>query len=63
MDRACSGCGGTDWRELLDTSYPERRRDRDRTVKTVYKCRECGVQGRHFSHHDGPDIYSGAFRR
>lgn len=63
MDRTCNDCGDSDWTELLDTSYPERRRDRDQTVKTVYECKSCGAQGRHFEHHDGPDTFSGAFRR
>lgn len=63
MDRKCSECGETNWKELLQDNYPERRRERDRTVKTVYKCMQCGSFGRHFRHrHEGTEVFSGAFR-
>jgi len=62
-DQECNECGASDWTYVLDKDYPERRRERDRTVQTVYSCNECGAEGKHFEHQDGgPDTYSGAFR-
>ncbi len=62
-DRECATCGSTDWEEIWENSYPERRKERHRTVKTVYVCQNCGSEGRHFEHRaGGPDTYSGALR-
>lgn len=62
-DQECNECGASDWNKIFDKDYPERRRERDRTVQTVYACESCGAEGRHFEHQDGgPDTYSGAFR-
>jgi len=64
MDITCNECGSSNWNEVLSDSYPERRRDRDQTVKTVYTCRECGAEGRHFEHQDeGTEQLSGAMRQ
>lgn len=61
---ACGNCGATDWSKVLSTDYPERRRERDRTVKTVYTCQECGAEGKHFEHQDdGTEQLSGAMRQ
>ncbi len=63
IDRECNECGASNWSNVLETDYPERRNERNRTVKTVYNCNNCGAQGRHFEHKSGgPDTYSGAFR-
>jgi len=64
MERNCGDCGATDWAKMLESEYPEHRQERDRTVETVYKCRECGAQGKHFEYNngDGSDNYSGALR-
>ena len=62
-DRECNECGASDWSKVLDTNYPKRRNERNRTVKNVYACQECGAEGKHFEHNGGgPDTYSGAFR-
>jgi len=62
-DRQCGECGSSEWTEILQTDYPERRRERDRTVKTVYQCDECGAEGKHFNHQDGgTEQFSGAMR-
>lgn len=62
-DRQCTECGATDWNDVWEDSYPERRNERDRTVKTVYVCQDCGSEGRHFEHNaGGPDTYSGSLR-
>lgn len=63
LDTDCNSCGDSDWSKVVETDYPERRRDRDRTIKTVYECQSCGAEGRHFEHQDGgTDTYSGAMR-
>jgi len=63
MDRDCNDCGSGEWNRLFDTDYPDRRRERDRTVKTVYECESCGSEGSHFAHNDGgSDTFSGALR-
>lgn len=62
MERECNNCGATEWTKLLTDDYPERRRERERTVKTVYECDECGRQGRHFDQNSGGEQYSGAMR-
>jgi hypothetical protein len=63
MNVNCTECGSSDWNEVLSDDYPERRPDRDRTVKTVYICQECRAEGRHFEHQDqGTEVFSGAFR-
>lgn len=63
-DRNCSNCGGGDWEEIWENTYPDSRNERDRTVKTVYVCNTCGSEGRHFVHRaGGPDTYSGALRQ
>lgn len=62
-DQQCNECGASSWTELVQTDYPERRRERDRTVKTVYRCDECGAEGKHFDHQNtGTVQLSGAFR-
>jgi len=59
----CNECGASNWNKALEKDYPERRNERDRTVKTVYSCQECGAEGKHFEHKDGgADTLSGAFR-
>lgn len=59
----CNECGTSDWSQVLVDTYPERRQDRDRTVKTVYRCQSCDAEGRHFQHNaGGPDTITGAFR-
>lgn len=61
--RTCTECGASDWTKLLDTDYPERRQERDRTIRSVYKCNECGAEGRHFEHQNsGTQQFSGAMR-
>lgn len=63
MERECNNCGGSDWSRILEDDYPQRRRERDRTVKTVYVCDSCGAEGRHFEHQNGgTEQYSGALR-
>jgi uncharacterized Zn finger protein len=63
MEIACNSCGATNWNDVYETGYPERRNERDQTVKTIYKCENCGAEARHFEHKaGGPDTYSGAFR-
>lgn len=62
-DRECNNCGASNWTKVLETDYPERRRDRDRTVKTLYACDECNEEGKHFEHqHMGTEKYTGALR-
>lgn len=62
-NRECNECGASDWKQVVSTSYPERRRDRDQTIKTVYECQSCGSEGRHFDQQDsGTEQYSGAMR-
>ena len=62
-DQTCGECGASDWNEVLSTDYPERRRERDRTVKTVYQCEECGAEGNHFNHqNEGTEQFTGAMR-
>lgn len=62
-NRQCNECGSNEWNNVMDKDYPERRRERDRTIQTVYICENCGAEGRHFEHQSGgSDIYSGAFR-
>lgn len=60
----CTECGGSNWEKVFDTAYPERRKERKRTVKTVYVCGECDAEGKYFEHNnaDGTDTMSGAFR-
>jgi hypothetical protein len=63
-DTNCGECGASDWRKLFSEEYPERRRERDRTVRTVYRCCECGAEGKYFEHQDGgADVYSGAMKQ
>ena len=63
MDRECNECGSTDWKTLDSRGYPERRNERNQTIKTVYRCQSCGAQGRHFEHnHEGTEIFSAAMR-
>jgi DNA-directed RNA polymerase subunit RPC12/RpoP len=64
MDINCTECGSSDWSKVLSDDYPEHRRERERTVKTVYTCNDCGAEGRHFEHqHEGTEQYSGAIRQ
>lgn len=59
----CNQCGASNWNKALEKDYPERRRERDRTIQRVYICQECGAEGKHFVHQDGGgDTLSGAFR-
>jgi hypothetical protein len=63
LDRNCNECGADSWTKLVEDDYPERRRERDRTVKRVYHCQECGAEGRHFDRQEsGTEQYSGALR-
>jgi hypothetical protein len=63
MDVYCNNCGASDWDKLFDIGYPEKRRDRDQTVKTVYRCEECGSEGRHFDRQStGTEQLTGAMR-
>lgn len=63
MERECNNCGSSEWHQILTKDYPERRRERDRTVQTVYACESCESEGRHFVHNNGgPDTFSGALR-
>jgi len=62
-EQTCGDCGASEWKQVVQTDYPERRQERDRTVRTVYECADCGAEGTHFEHRDGgPDTFSGAFR-
>jgi hypothetical protein len=62
-DQECNECGASDWDFLFDKGYPERRRERDQTVQSVYKCEECGAEGKHFDRQDsGTEQLTGAFR-
>jgi len=59
----CNECGASNWKYILDKDYPERRRERDRTVQTVYQCKECGAEAKHFEHQDsGTEQFSRAMR-
>lgn len=63
MDLECTECGGEEWTLLNEKDYPERRRERDRTVEQVYRCNECGAQGKRFDQkNDGTVQLSGAMR-
>lgn len=63
MDTDCSSCGCSDWKKLAEDDYPERRRERDRTVKTVYICTQCGAEGKHFDDGEsGYERFTGAMR-
>lgn len=63
MERDCNNCGNSAWKQLLKKEYPERRRERERTVQTVYECEVCGTEGKHFEHKGGTKpIFSGALR-
>lgn len=63
VDRKCNECGATEWTEIVQTDYPERRQERDRTVKTVYVCTECSAEGKHFDRKEtGTEQYTGALR-
>jgi hypothetical protein len=63
VDRDCNECGSSEWTEIVETSYPERRKERAQTVKTVYACDQCGAEGRHFDQrNDGTTQYAGAMR-
>ncbi len=63
IEQSCNECGAEEWEYLFDKDYPEHRPERDRTVQTVYKCDNCGAEGKHFEHKNGgPDTYTGAFR-
>ena len=60
---ACSECGATDWTQILSTDYPERRKGRERTMKEVYRCENCGAEGRRFDQkNSGTTRLSGAMR-
>lgn len=64
-EQVCSECGESDWKELegMEKSYPERRRERDRTVRRLFRCRSCGAQARRFEDGQSSEIqYSGAMR-
>lgn len=58
----CSECDATDWNKILENDYPERRKERERTVESIYQCKECGAEGKHFEHNSGSDTLSGAMR-
>lgn len=59
--RQCKECGGSEWKKVWGETYPEHRRERNRTVKELYVCAECGAEGKRFEHRaGGPDIFSGA---
>ena len=59
----CNECGATNWNDIHESGYPDRRRDRDQTIMTIYKCNECGAEGKHFEHnHQGTEQLSGALR-
>lgn len=63
MNRDCNRCGASDWTEVLSSDYPERRRERSRTIKTVYECNNCGAEGRHFENQQtGTEQFSSALR-
>lgn len=63
-EKTCTECSASDWTKMLEDDYPEHRSERDRTVKTVYRCNECGAEGKHFEHNDGGvDTMSGALRQ
>lgn len=62
-DTICNKCGASNWTKLFEKDYPERRRDRDRTIQTVYECESCGAFGKHFNHQDqGTEQYTAAMR-
>jgi len=62
-NRTCTECGASNWNYAFDKSYPDRRRDRDQTVQTIYQCKECGAEGKHFEHnHQGTEMLTGALR-
>jgi uncharacterized Zn finger protein len=63
IERTCNDCGSSEWREIvpLKTSYPERRKERERTVRRILECENCGAEGRRFEDgHSGHIQYSGA---
>lgn len=63
MQVECNECGASDWSKMQENDYPERRRERDRTVEKIYRCTQCGNEGKRFVHNNGgPDILSGAMR-
>lgn len=63
MDRECNECGESNWSLIVSVDYPERRLDRDRTKKSVYRCKECGNEGRHFEQqNNGSEVFAGALR-
>lgn len=62
-DRDCRECGASNWNFLLDEGYPDRRRERDQTVREVYVCESCGAEGRRFDQQDdGTVTFSAAMR-
>lgn len=63
IDTDCNECGSSDWNKLLEDDYPERRRERDRTVKEVYQCNNCGAEGKRFDRQQSGTVQrSGAMR-
>lgn len=60
MNRDCNDCGESDWRELLSKEKGGRG-DSDPVKVTVYKCRNCGAEGRRFDE-GGSTTFSGALR-
>lgn len=62
-DKNCRECGASNWSKVAEMDYPERRRERNRTVKEVYSCEECGTEGRRFNQQKNGTIqFSGALR-
>jgi len=63
MDRTCTNCGASEWTELVQESYPDRRRERDQTTKRVFKCQNCGEEGKKFERGlTGTTQYTGVLR-
>lgn len=50
-------CGENDWEEIYERTNQVGRRER------VFKCRECGDEGKIFDKGEGSTIYSGAMRQ
>lgn len=68
VDRPCSNCGESDWKEVPrgKQSYMGAKgnpRDRDETERHLYECKSCGAEGKKFIDGVSGDItWSGALR-
>jgi len=66
MNEHCNNCGrATDWKEVYEREYGGAKGGtrRDETVCTVYRCKDCGAEGRRFEDGvDGTVTFTGAMR-